>query len=258
MKQLIGVLLAAAAIGGSPPHLVQQSWADNLHGWATDGTVVYGTENGGRSWHRLLRANEEISEIQRTSVRAGFVAAALHNFITIDGGRHWYFADGPGTNTLGQGHVVYWTDNLHVFRLLNWPPRRLRCKTGWIGMPNTFATQPKPHNICDTPTVVHLRSRIVFTLNNGDPNALIGLAGLVPGGFAAFVGTDVGDCDSTDVQVLVYRNGRGILRTLSPPSLPCSVMSPVHLTVQWPVLVVTGPTGYWVSEDGGDTWRFVN
>ena len=252
MKSLIGVLLAAAAIGGSPTHFVQQSWADQLHGWATDGSVVYGSENGGRTWHRLLRTNEQVYDVQRTSVRAGFVNASLHSFITIDAGRQWYFADGTGT--IGRGRAVYWADS-RIHQLLDWPPRRLRCRTGWIGEPNTFAPTPKPHNICDTPTVVHLHSKVVYVLQTEDPNDQIFLTTLVPGGVAGFVFTDCGEFCNLPVRVIVYRNGAAIVRTLPGPS----VTSPGHvaLIADWPELVVTGPSGYWLSQDGGDTWRVV-
>jgi hypothetical protein len=252
VKSLIGVLLAAAAIGGSPPHFVQQSWADQLHGWATDGTVVYGTENGGRSWHRLLRANEDVFNLQRTSVRAGFVNASLHGFITIDAGRHWYFANIPGD--IGHGHTVYWAEDSRVLRLLGWPPKHLRCRTGWIGEPNTFAPTPKPHNICDTPTVVRFRSKLLYVLH-ADPNDEISLAALVPGGVAGFVFTDCGEFCNEPVRVIVYRNGGAIVRTLPSPSFMFN--GNLTLTVDWPLLVVTGPSGYWISDDGGDTWRFV-
>lgn len=253
MKPLIGVVLTLVAIGRSPPHLVQQSWTDTRHGWATDGSVVYGSENGGRTWHRLLRTNEQVFNLARTSVHAGFVDAERHEFVTIDAGRHWYFADGPDlSDALGNGRAVYWAENSRLQQLVGWPPRRLRCRTGWIGEPNTFAPTPKPHNICDTPTVVHLRSKIVYVLH-ADPNDEIFLAALVPGGVAGFV--DCGESCTEPLRVLVYRNGSGIVRTLPPPLF--TLGGPLTLTAEWPVLVVTGPSGYWISEDGGDTWRFI-
>lgn len=258
MKTLIGVLLAATAIGGSPPHLVQQSWADHLHGWATDGSVVYGSEDGGLMWDRLLRTNEQVVNLQRTSVRGGFVDADRHEFVTIDAGRHWYFADGPDLgNALGGGYAVYWAEDSRLHQLVDWPPRRVRCRTGWIGEPDTFAPTPNPHNICDTPTVIHLRSQVVVVLHE-DPNDEIALAALVPGGAAGFVFTECGEFCNTPIRVLVYRNGTGVERL--PPNPPTitsgNSLSLLTLAVVWPRLIVTGANGYWISDDAGDTWRF--
>ena len=59
--------------------------------------------------------------------------------------------------------------------------------------------------------------------------------------------------------MLVYRNGSAVDRLLpNPPTITSGdSLSRLTLTVDWPNLFVTGPTGYWVSEDAGDTWRFV-
>ena len=259
MKTLLGVLLAVAAIGGSPTQFVQQSWVDSLHGWATDGSVVYGSDDGGRTWHRLLRTNETVVNLRRTSVRAGFVDADRHEFISIDAGRHWFFAEGPDLgNAIGSGAAVYWAEDSRLHRLIGWPPRRLHCRTGWIGEPNTFAPTAKPHNICDTPTVVRLHSRVVYVMHE-DPNDEIFLAAVVPGGAAGFVVTDCGEFCDGPVRVIVYRSGGAIVRTLPPAAAFTSGNSLTVLTmsVDWPRLFVIGAAGYWFSADGGDTWTFV-
>ena len=257
MRQLVVLLTAVTAIaGGSAPPFVQQSWTDTMHGWATDGGNVYGTENGGRSWHRLLRLNEHVDNLRRTSVRAGFVVASVHGFVTIDAGRHWYFADAPDplTNAVGNGRAVYFGDNNRLYRLVGWPPRRLRCPTRWISEPNGLGPTPKPHNICEPPPFVHLRSREVLTLHDYEE---IFLDAVVPGGVAGLVWNDcTGVGVRVPVTVLVYRNDAAILRTLPPPLVMiCDIV--VTLTVDWPSIVVTGPRGYWISDNGGDTWRFV-
>ena len=219
---------------------------------------MYGTSNGGRSWHRILRGRDQIFNLQRTSVGAGFVSTDRRQFLTVDAGRHWYLAGGADlSNALGRSRVVFWSDETRIYELRSWPPRRLRCRTGWIGDPGMVGAGPRPRNICDAPTVVRPGSRLVYTLHAGLNDELF-LAALVPGGVAGFVVADnCGGFCNASLRVLVYRNGRGLLRELPPPPVSAAEPTQVHLEVDWPHLIVTGARGYWISDDGGQSWRFV-
>ena len=256
---LVLVLAGALPAAAATPAFDRQSWADELHGWASAGTQVYGTENGGRTWRRILRAGEDVLNVQRTSAGAGFVATERRELITADGGRHWYFASGAGLDgALGRGRFVFWgSSGQTIERLRAWPPSRLRCRTRWIGDPSVVGPGPRPRNICAA-TFVPLRSRAVYRLRTAPDDELF-LAALVPGGVAAFVSSEAcGEfCPPLPLRVLVYRNSRGIVRTLPPPPTPASGSAEARILVDWPRLVVTGATGYWVSDDGGDTWRFM-
>jgi hypothetical protein len=252
----------SAAAAASPPQLEHQSWPDPVHGWASSGESVYGTENGGRSWRLILRGLDPVLNVQRTSARAGFVAAIHSQFLTVDAGRHWFLATGRVVleTAIGRGRTVYWSgsNGAEIARLTAWPPRQPRCRDGWRGDPSGAGAGPRPRNIC-AGTVVPLRSRILYRLQGGDPNDQLFPAALVPGGVAGFVTTDCGGFCNEPVRVFVYRNGAAIIRTLPPASALSAgtVFPPGVLGVSWPTLIVTATTGYWISDNGGHTWRYV-
>src|SRR6266849_1065349 len=71
----VAVGVVSLATGASAPP-ARESWADTTHGWRLTGrqnmfgafTAIQDTENGGRTWHTLLRQPRfGISEIQRTT-----------------------------------------------------------------------------------------------------------------------------------------------------------------------------------------------
>ena len=251
----------SAAAASSLPH-PYQSWPDPVHGWASSGDSVYGSENGGRSWRLVLRAGAPVVNVQRTSARAGFVATIRSQFLTVDAGRHWFLATGRVVleTAIGRGRTVYWSglNGAEIARLTSWPPRQPRCRGGWLGDPSRPGAGLRPRNIC-AQTVVPLRSGVLYRLRNGDPNDQLFPAALVPGGVAGFVVTDCGGFCNEPGRVFVYRNGATIIRTLPPASAASAgtVFPPGVINVSWPTLIVTATTGYWVSANGGDTWRYV-
>src|SRR5439155_9308919 len=105
-------LISGATGATAPTHtnftgsLFLESWADTTHGWRLVGTrsnsggwpAVQATENGGRSWRRILRVGTgfEIGLISRVSSTDGFAfvgskARERKNryLVTSDSGRHW-------------------------------------------------------------------------------------------------------------------------------------------------------------------------
>jgi hypothetical protein len=70
-----GVAARLPAAASVAPPFTQQSWVDTLHGWATDGSIVYAKENGGRSWRLALRTGSYAVQTNRTSVGSGFVSS---------------------------------------------------------------------------------------------------------------------------------------------------------------------------------------
>lgn len=264
LRRLILVVAGLAVFGiswpaaAAVPPFTHESWADATHGWATDGGNVYGTEDGGRSWRLVLRTGSYDVQPSRTSVRSGLVSSVSHSFVTIDGGRHWYFARSKAAldTAIGSGRLVFTSPGQTIERLVGWPPRRLRCRTRWIGDPTAIGRGPAPRNICDAPVVVTVRSRPVYRLQTG-PNDEIELAALVPGGVAGFVWTDCGEFCNEALRVLVYRNGIAHLDTLT-DAKPGGSREPgsAKLTVNWPRLVVTDAAGgYWYSNNDGGDWH---
>jgi hypothetical protein len=270
MKGLISIALAMSALavtlGGdsvatgasAPPatypvgDTTRESWADTSHGWRFAGAkrgiaypLVQATENGGRTWHTILRQPRGLIEISRSTATDGIAMVQGPRkplFVTIDNGRHWK-AIGlvpRGFPVQASGHDAYWLtptlDEKKLYRMTN----------ALLG---------------------RTRTRVIVTLPE---NWIFEAVEPVPGGVAALANKF--RPDDSKYQLVVYRYGK--LRTYTIAQARRSLVCPLSIhafTVDWPRLtVVTEEATYkagqeyscnfssrttaFVSTDGGAKW----
>jgi photosystem II stability/assembly factor-like uncharacterized protein len=79
-----------------PAALPLLSFADMQHGWATDGTVLYSTDNGGDHWMKLFpnKSFKNIAQLDFISDKVGWAISSTAStsstlLKTVDGGRTW-------------------------------------------------------------------------------------------------------------------------------------------------------------------------
>lgn len=79
-----------------PAALPLLSFADMQHGWATDGTVLYSTDNGGNHWMKLFpnKSFKNIAQLNFISDKVGWAISSTAStsstlLKTVDGGRTW-------------------------------------------------------------------------------------------------------------------------------------------------------------------------
>jgi photosystem II stability/assembly factor-like uncharacterized protein len=79
-----------------PAALPLLSFADMQHGWATDGTVLYSTDNGGNHWMKLFsnKSFKNIAQLDFISDKVGWAISSTAStsstlLKTVDGGRTW-------------------------------------------------------------------------------------------------------------------------------------------------------------------------
>jgi len=181
------VALAAVAVAAAEP--IPRwigSWADGKHVWTTRDADSWaqadplcdanlcGTENGGATWHPLLRAQDgHFQRVVRTSATAGVVRAVVNRplssdpYWTPDAGRHWFrtsriggtLSGGIGSFQLGgNGRYLYWHRGGKVlYRVVPWPPRGTpECSGGEWRLDLTAGGTPPPGSwgaICVGPAV---------------------------------------------------------------------------------------------------------
>jgi hypothetical protein len=256
---LVGGLASSALAATAPVGSTLESWADTTHGWRFVGKrsnsggwgVVEATENGGRSWHVILRvpAEFEIGLISRASATDGFafVGSKVRTrrnryLVTTDNGRHWKRLPPAalGFPIEATGRDLFWIRGGLDRRLY----RAANALTGrWH--PTIAATVP-PH----------------FVLHALQP---------VPRGAAALVQTafDPGVREYS-TKLLVYRNGKPQMFTVAQSDELVLCNDVIAFSVAWPVVTVglkkaaPGPDGpqcnfnvgtaFFLSRDGGATW----
>jgi hypothetical protein len=259
MAATAGVLAAA---GGAAPGFDLESWSDLDHGWASAGSILYATSDGGKTWRPVFSGGTSIFRVVRTSVYAGIVVTGDQKpvtFWTRDGGRHWYRGVELFSTAVGHGAGLFVATATSLSQLRPWPPRgNVRCRGAWWGTafgPGANARAPK--NVCSVPSVVSLHKSTVYTVEKGEfaPDTLAA----VPGGAAGVV-TD-GSARGRPLSVAVYRNGHSA-ETALPSSFPAeTAFAGLQLLVSWPSLRLDATAGSahvtWSSSDGGESWAAV-
>jgi hypothetical protein len=263
MRIALAVVAAACGLAASSvaaaPGFTLESWSDLDHAWASVGSVVYATSDGGKTWRPVFSGGAQIFRIVRTSVNAGIVVTGESKpvtFWTRDAGHHWYRGVELFSTAAGHGNQLFVAFAGALQQLKPWPPRgAARCAGTWWASAFGPGANPKaPKNVCSVPTPVALQKAAVVNLTKGEfaPDTLTA----VPGGIAAVV-TD-GSVRNRPLSVVVYRSGHGA-ETALPSSLPPDAgFSGLQLFAAWPTLrldaVAGGAHVTWGSSDGGDSW----
>ena len=230
--------LARPVGGGQSAMPEHRSFADALHGWASNEDGVYGTETGGRSWRRiyprsavrvamvssesgLIVVGERISECNCRTVRLW----------TADAGATWHRTpEVVGGSFVGADGTLWWWRGGRLYRAAKWPPG-----------PKGLRRQPVA----------------------GIPGAIID-ADPVPGGIVALATRRVAGIgfDRSPRLLLVQH---GTVRVLSLPLAPGEVLAR-SVDGVWPSLTVhgfdvsaftrgeAGPVT-WTTSDAGVSWR---
>jgi hypothetical protein len=251
-----GVLAAPRA---AAPGFDLQSWPDLDHAWASAGSLLYATSDGGKTWRAIFSGGSEIFRVERTSVSAGIVVTGDQKpvtFWTRDNGKHWYRGIELFSTAVGHGGQLFTAAPSSLVQLKPWPPRGVvRCRGTWWGTAfGPGANTRAPKNVCSVPSAISLQKGAVYTLTKGElaPDTLVS----VPGG-AASVATD-GSARGRPLSIVVYRNGHGTETPLPNTSPPETAFSGLELLVSWPVMRIdaeaSGTHVTWTSTDGGDSW----
>jgi hypothetical protein len=211
------------------------SWSDPQHGWESRESGVYSTDDGGKTWRRILPLYA--TSLVRTSARAGVVAigypaSSCHcrttQYVTADGGAHWRAASAVGEDFTGRGDQLYWWRAGTLQHVMRWP----------AGASSTLGSK---------------------TVARVDDGRIVDAVPIPTGVAAAVTGRRGGAGWDTTPRVLLYADGEGRLATL--PERPGSLLVQ-SISATWPVLTVTAldfdtdrPTRVvWRSADGGNTW----
>lgn len=262
MRVLVAIALAlsvvASAAGAAGPNPRYISWADAKHGWVADeryerwcrdggfdlgagGARVCATDDGGRTWRAIVIGGNYIEPV-RTSRNAGVVTTGAHGhveYVTVDGGASWAHTtkicadDRLGAappRIVGRGSYLYCATHGSdtVYRVQGWPP--------------------VPSAAVDT-ALTPVAAVVV-------PGGSFAQIGRIARGFEAVFGSERG------LVVVVHRDNRSTLRTLTAPPGDTRAVYPWRLLAGYPSLTVEGRLGdggrkaiVWCSRDGGRTWR---
>jgi hypothetical protein len=262
MRIALAIAAAAgvlAAAGSAAFGFDLESWSDFDHAWASTGSTLYATSDGGRSWSQVFSGGSQIFRIERTSDTAGIVVTGEpkpFTFWTRDAGRHWYRGVEAFSTAVGHGSQLFVASGAALQQLKPWPPRgAVRCHGAWRATAFGPGTNPKaPKNVCSVPSAVRLQKSNAFTIAKGElaPDTLVA----VPGGVAA-VSTDA-SARNRPVSVLIYHAGRGTETPLPNTFTQETAFSGLQLLVSWPNLRLEAVAGtahvVWGSSDGGDSW----
>jgi hypothetical protein len=266
---LLLLAIAAVALGGVGAQATPgESWADSQRGWTASPPArckprrdVCATEDGGATWRGIFNGGTFVFGVVRTSRAAGVVSTGRQvsaRFWTRDNGKHWYLTRRVGPEFQGSGAYLFSIDfGPRLTRIRPWPPAaKARCRGVWTG--GAFDTAPvNGGNVCSGPAIeAGMKATTVVTLEEGK---LGGLAN-VPSGVIATV------TSSPVPRVLIYRLGRP--RVVDLPAagalLPCAGFNREPI-VTWPRITVLGctgssgnPSGGWLSDDGGRSWRVLS
>jgi hypothetical protein len=265
---LIAVCVALPA-AAKPSFIRAATWADNRHGWVEcRETIVCSTENGGRTWHDILKGGNFVFSLARTSAAAGVVETGRtggFTFWTRDNGKRWYELPnvpkpdyGGGARALvfeGRGGLLFWHQSEKTLnRITPWPARvsppcRGKSELG----SNTCVLAASDSPFTSTP---------VATISTGS------LARMrhIDGGVATLVTAE--DANASPAAVLVHRGTSNVVSTLPESPLNRRSLTCTELFAGWPALFVSAasfparegtgcpklPHVLWRSADGGRTW----
>lgn len=250
----VAVGAVALATGASAPP-GRESWADTIHGWRLTGRqnmfgafpAMQATENGGRTWHTILRQSRfGISEIQRTTATDGVAFVPRPRkpvLVTTDGGRRWKSIPivPRGFPIEASGRDLFWISQQgsEIRKLYR--------------MRNALLGQTK--------------STVVASLPE---NWIFEAVRAVPAGAAALANNF--GLDDSEFALVVYRYGKVRTFTIAQAKRPLVCPGSLHtFSIEWPVVTVVadeatanpGPLGAcrlgsgtvaFVSTDGGATW----
>jgi hypothetical protein len=200
---------------------------------------LYSTEDGGRHWHLIFRAQgDDIMDFLRTSANAGVISINLkapEQYWTSDNGRHWHFTRRlpafwqAGTDLAGKGHLLHWSRGHVLYRVRNWPPEP--------------GAGP--------------RLRLLYGVSNGRFTDLA----WIPGGVAGVILREPGSPTARLARVLLRRSKRTyVIRLRDPDPARAAQVRWLRLYASWPELTVLGegefgdPVVSWKSSDGGREW----
>jgi hypothetical protein len=262
-----GAAAASAVAASAPPDLRDtsrgktpfvESWADTQHGWRLAGRpdlarfypAVEATDDGGRTWRRVLTRRDGIARIGRVSPTTGYAWAGRspHGalvpsgtvLVTSDGGRRWRaLRISPRPQLVeASGNDLYFVSG---HRGGGTPRDVWRLATALSGRP------------------VRMLVGTLLTIVSLQP---------VPGGIAAL---GLGAPAGSPFSVLVSRLGR--TRVVSVPAAPGpnrEPCNPVVFAVEWPVITIVAKQSFtphgnpcesgmsrslaWVSTDAGGSW----
>jgi hypothetical protein len=236
-SSLVAVLTLAGAAAPRPAiYYTNESWFDAQHGWRVNVGTVESSEDGGLTWHSILR-RRGASKAVRTSRTTGVVALARRVLWTRDNGRHWRTLR-AGTDLQGQNHWLFYVGGRtrrSLFQVTPWPPQN------------------------------RTRSTKVAELPQGESFSALET---IPGGIAAAINLLNGKHPRVP-KVLIRRFGRNrVISVPLPPEWPNGSCYLSGFRVKWPAITVLAQVyeGYgscdssistaiiWFSPDGGDTW----
>lgn len=253
------VVAALAGASSAAPGFDLVSWSDLDHGWAASAGTLYGTNDGGRTWHPILSTGGgQIYHVERTSNATGTVLAGSAKpaaFWTRDGGRHWFHGDDMLSAAVGHGDLLFTTSGATLLQIKPWPPRSSRCHGDWWS--TTAGPGAKwPKNVCSGANPSPMHATKVFALSGAGqlaPDSLVP----VPAGIAG-VATD-GTPRQRPLSVVVFRAGQSLETPLNVPFGQDVGFSGLRLVVvSWPELTLEAQAGssrvVWDSPDGGATW----
>jgi hypothetical protein len=263
------------------------SWADARHIWATPQDFspddretcrddACGSEDGGRTWHPILRDTGPWGSVQRPlrasatagvlAVKRGYRRLDVDHFWTNDAGRHWHrtslFGRGP-QRIVGNGRHVYWdVAGRVIYRVAPWPPTDpMVCPEGWrYDLGNRDAPPSTWGAACLNPprgaalrSVVVRRFRKLFIRDS---------ASFAQG--AAWVLVPV---ERRRPLVLLIRQGRQRLVRLPRGDTPpeTTSLSGFEIHAEWPYYIAVTAIlhgdvramgcVFWESYDGGKSWN---
>jgi hypothetical protein len=236
---IVGIALASVLSGMSfSGEFNAESWPTVSLGWRTNGGAVFSTENGGRTWHRILPRPIEVLNLARTSRTAGAIGNFRRRYWTIDNGLHWHATTKMSSEFDARGRWFFYIGGQRrnaLYQVSPWPPRR--------GI---------------------IRQHLLSTASIGS----FAQIAAVPGGVVAVI--DIGQRPPYRPKVLIRRNGKTSLTQLPlPEGRPFGTCNVIGLTVEWPSINVIGQPRdtdgrscnadiqaamSWWSIDGGKTW----
>jgi hypothetical protein len=211
-----------------------ESWPTGSLGWRTDGSAVFSSENGGRTWHRIFPKRVEILSVARTSRAAGVIGNFQRRYWTTDNGRHWRVTTRISPQFDGRGRWLFYIGGQRqLYRVSPWPPHGRT-----------------------------IRRHLISTASVGS----FAQIAAVPGGVVAVI--DIGERPPYRPKVLIRRSGTTRLTELPSGGRASGTCNVIGLTAEWPSINVVGqprnPDGscsadmdaamVWWSPDGGQTW----
>jgi hypothetical protein len=232
--------LQSVTTGAAPASTV--SWSSAKDAWASRGTGVFATENGGRSWHRIY--SEPALDVLRLSATAGVIELGVtpgtcmcstRQLWTADDGGTWHATGAIGDDFTGSGSTLWWWQGGKLYEVSPFPP--------------PSANQP-------------LRARLADSVPDG---TIVG-ASPVSGGMAFLVSSRVsGHHWDSDPRVVLDTSEDGV-ETLTLPAAPAGEILATTIDADGDTLTVTAEDFgsdpvtpvTWTSTDDGQTWSLAD